>query len=116
MHLGWKQDHPPLKQGVAEIAKIGPDSNDVRWNFFGTNVLFQFKDEKWNAWNPALRDALIDVQADDGVAKGSWFFAGGDGAHTGGRLYHTALTTMTLEVYYRHLPIYRQADDEPFPF
>jgi len=34
----------------------------------------------------------------------------------GGRLYYTAMATMILEVYYRHLPIYRQqSTEEAFP-
>ena len=30
-------------------------------------------------------------------------------AHRGGRLYMTSLAVCTLEVYYRHLPLYRPA-------
>jgi hypothetical protein len=38
---------------------------------------------------------------------GSWFFNDHDTA-PGGRLAHTALAILTLEVYYRLLPIYRE--------
>jgi hypothetical protein len=39
----------------------------------------------------------------------------GHGAHRAGRLYCTSLATMILEVYYRHLPIYRnQSVNEEF--
>ena len=37
-----------------------------------------------------------------------WPTATGDPAG-GGRLYMTCLCVMTLEVYYRHLPLYQQA-------
>jgi hypothetical protein len=38
------------------------------------------------------------------------------GFKKGGRLYCTSMATMILEVYYRHLPIYRaQASEEAFP-
>jgi hypothetical protein len=34
----------------------------------------------------------------------------------GGRLYCTSMATVILEVYYRHLPIYRkQSTEEDFP-
>ena len=40
---------------------------------------------------------------------------GGHGAEAAGRLYCTSLATMILEVYYRHLPIYKnQSAGEEF--
>ena len=44
-----------------------------------------------------------------GRDAGSW---DPDGPHasTGGRLYVTSLAVCTLEVYYRHAPIFRQID------
>ena len=35
-----------------------------------------------------------------------WYFGGGH-AETGGRLYNTAMCVMTLEVYYRYMPLYQ---------
>ena len=43
-----------------------------------------------------------------GHEAGSWAPRGGF-AHRGGRLYMTSLAVCTLEVYYRHLPLYRPA-------
>jgi hypothetical protein len=41
---------------------------------------------------------------------------GDHGADIGGRLYCTSMATMVLEVYYRHLPIYRnQSVEQEFP-
>ena len=52
-----------------------------------------------------------------GVIEGSWYFPDSDGATSGGRLYHTALTALTLEVYYRHRPMYRMPQGESeFPY
>ncbi len=60
-----------------------------------------------------LRDQLIDSQVQLGHERGSWFFKGGDsGADRGGRLYATCMCCMILEVYYRHLPIYRRQAGE----
>ena len=40
--------------------------------------------------------------------RGSWSPAGDPHAGTGGRIMSTALCVLTLEVYYRHLPLYRR--------
>ena len=62
----------------------------------------------WMAWNNKMKDLLLKTQAKKDHESGSWQ-EGVSGGHwdAGGRLYCTALATMILEVYYRHLPIYR---------
>jgi hypothetical protein len=50
-----------------------------------------------------MRDHLVSTQHRSGSAKGSWNY---DGNHDSGRLYCTAMAAMTLEVYYRYLPVY----------
>jgi hypothetical protein len=62
----------------------------------------------WQAWNGALRDLLVSLQSSDGHEAGSWKPGGGHDQQ-GGRLYMTALAVCTLEVYYRHMPLYRHA-------
>ncbi len=70
-------------------------------------MLHHYGGYEWVKWNAAMRDYLINTQETKGHAAGSWFFDGTDmGAMAGGRLYCTALSTMILEVYYRHLPLY----------
>jgi hypothetical protein len=53
-----------------------------------------------------MRDLLCDLQVTEGHEAGSWTPAGGHDAY-GGRVYMTALAVCTLEVYYRHLPLYQ---------
>ena len=67
--------------------------------------------KSWTEWNDKLRDMLIGMQETRGHEAGSWTpRAGGERAFDteGGRLYMTALAVCTLEVYYRHLPLYRR--------
>ena len=56
-----------------------------------------------------MRDLLIDLQVGQGKKDaGSW---DADGEHIGrscGRLGTTCMTLLTLEVYYRHLPLYKR--------
>ncbi len=116
MYLGWKHDNEALKDGVKYLAATGPSKTNMYYNYYATQVLRQFEGEYWEAWNKEMRDHLVNSQAKDGPAKGSWYFEGGHGAERGGRLYNTSLATMILEVYYRHLPIYqKQATTEEFP-
>jgi hypothetical protein len=116
MYLGWKKDHPPLQRGVAALAKRGPNK-DLYFTYYATQILHHMEGDMWIAWNDKMKKLLLPTQATKGHEAGSWYDGvdGGHGAHVAGRLYCTALATMTLEVYYRHLPIYRnQSVDEEF--
>lgn len=106
MYLGWKRDHPPLVRGVKLLRAKGPQQDDALFNFLATNVMFHLQGAAWADWNAKMREQLIRAQTSKGVAKGSWYL-GGENSKWGGRLYDTALTAATLEVYYRHLPLYR---------
>ncbi|TWT32338.1 hypothetical protein KOR34_41010 [Posidoniimonas corsicana] len=118
MYLGWKRDNEALREGVLKLAERGPSNNDYYYNYYASQVLFQYTGGKgavWRDWNLKLRDQLIGQQETQGHARGSWYT---DGPHndTGGRLYMTSLATMTLEVYYRYMPIYQtDAVDKEFP-
>lgn len=116
MYLGWKKEHPPLEAGVDFLSKSGPDKTNMYYNYYATQVMRQYGGPKWDAWNEKMRDQLVDTQIkQEQPEAGSWFFNGSHGDR-GGRLYDTALSVLTLEVYYRHLPIYKQAaSEEEFP-
>jgi hypothetical protein len=73
--------------------------------------------EVWISWNKRMKDVLLKAQSNKDHEAGSWHegFHKGHGPEAAGRLYSTSLATMILEVYYRHLPIYRtQMVDEEF--
>ncbi len=126
MYLGWEQDRQGLVQGVEWLSspELGPDTSekdrqiDMYYNYYATQVMKHFGGEKWTKWNVEMRDFLVASQSQDGVTKGSWMFnPGGDAELSGGRLYVTALACMTLEVYYRYLPLYSDnaTDNDEFP-
>ena len=62
---------------------------------------------EWDRWNKVMREYLIKTQIQEGHATGSWDVADRHG-NAGGRLYMTTLALLTLEVYYRHLPLYQK--------
>lgn len=115
MYLGWKKDNPALERGAKQISAWGP-SNNYYYNYYATQVMRHWEGDIWKKWNGVMRDKLVNSQAKEGHETGSWFSGGDHGAERGGRLYCTAMATMILEVYYRHLPIYRkQSTEEEFP-
>ena len=115
MYLGWKHDNPALQRGAKWIGKQGPSQN-MYYNYYATQVMRHMEGELWEKWNSVMRDQLVNSQAQKGHEQGSWYFTADHHARRGGRLYCTAMSTMVLEVYYRHLPIYRkQSTEEDFP-
>ncbi len=115
MYLGWTKDHPALQRGVNWISNQGP-SQTMYYNYYATQVMRHWEGDLWKKWNSVMRDQLVNSQARNGHEQGSWYIKGDHHATRGGRLYCTAMATMVLEVYYRHLPIYRkQSTEEEFP-
>ena len=116
MYLGWKKDNPALQRGVQWLGGKGPSSSNFYYNYYATQVMRHWEGEEWQKWNEKMRKMLVDSQAQKGHETGSWYEGSGHHNDSGGRLYCTAMGTMTLEVYYRHSPIYRaQSVEENFP-
>jgi hypothetical protein len=110
MLLGWPKDHPPLRRGMARIAKESPldKKSNMYFNYYATQALYHIGGKDWKKWNPRMRDRLIGTQAQQGHERGSWFVKEA-WSDRGGRLYTTTLSILTLEVYYRYLPMYGDA-------
>ena len=111
MYMKWEKDTPGLIEGVAYLDKRGPSTGDgtnMYYNYYATQIMKQYGGKEWTKWNGKMRDYLVKTQNKEGNATGSWFLGGSKGHSNkrGGRLYSTAMATMTLEVYYRFLPIY----------
>ena len=116
MYLGWKKDSPALQRGIDYLATTGPSKTNLYYDYYATQVLCQNEGEKWDKWNVQMRDWLVASQDSAGHQTGSWHIPGDIGADRGGRLYSTSLSTMILEVYYRHMPLYgKQAAEDDFP-
>jgi hypothetical protein len=75
--------------------------------YYGTQVMHHYGGPEWKAWNEAMRDMLIAMQETEGHRTGSWPPVGGHAPYAG-RVYMTALAICNLEVYYRHMPLYRK--------
>lgn len=119
MYLGWESDHAGIIEGVQFLAERGPSREDMYYNYYATQVLHHWGGADWADWNNVMREQLVRSQDREGHSAGSWSPFNPDGsrrdphgADTGGRLYATALAVLTLEVYYRHLPLYQRRSVE----
>jgi hypothetical protein len=109
LHLGWEKDNPALKRGVERLAAKGPSENNMYYNYYAHQLMFQVGGEAWLAWKNQMLDFLAESQATEAHEAGSWYFDGADhGARRGGRLYATTMAAIVLEVYYRHLPMFKK--------
>lgn len=112
MYLGWKKDFAGLEQGVRYLRRKhmpnAQGTNFYYW-YYATQVMHHFGGKPWEQWNLQMRDILVESQVRRGHAAGSWDPRGGH-ASQAGRLYSTAMAVCTLEVYYRHAPIFRQIE------
>lgn len=115
-YLGWPAEHPGLAEGSKHLLKHlpKPEKPNIYYWYYATQAMHHLGGEDWDTWNTAARETLIELQSDEGHEAGSWDPVGGAiGGHdvqAGGRLYMTSLAICTLEVYYRHLPIYRRIE------
>lgn len=108
MYLGAGLDNADVDMAASYVAGMGPSESDIYYNYYGTQVLFHRGGKDWKQWNETLRDHLIQTQDRSGTHRnGSWYFEDPNGRF-GGRLYTTAMAIMTLEVYYRYMPLYRR--------
>jgi hypothetical protein len=113
-YLGWNYKNPNLLAGVETLKGTPPGKIDsIYYYYYATQVMHHMQGESWEAWNPKMRDSLLAKQ-DKGTdakhphQKGSWSPVGDAHGPAGGRLMVTSLAILTLEVYYRYLPLYRR--------
>ncbi|MFP4053913.1 MAG: hypothetical protein ACLFV7_08635, partial [Phycisphaerae bacterium] len=110
--LGESLSEQQVQTAAKFIFSRGPtrEKNYYYW-YYGSLALMQLRDDHWEKWNSQLRDHLVKRQEGRGRLAGSWE-PDGKWANRGGRIYSTAMATMTLEVYYRYLPMLKAHDTE----
>lgn len=118
MYLGWQRATPALADGAAWISANRPEvgtatapKRDAYYWYYATQVMYQMQGPGWEAWNDQLKAVLLPSQVAEGPMSGSWEPMAPVPDRWGaiaGRHYVTTLHLLMLEVYYRHLPLYRQ--------
>jgi len=108
-YLGWQHDDARLRKGVDYLLQnlISYEEQDLYYWYYATQVLHHMGGKDWEAWNKVMRQAVPEHQVQAGREQGSWDPSNDRWGNHGGRLYTTCLSIYLLEVYYRHLPIYK---------
>ncbi len=104
-NLGMKRDD--LAQFEATkmlIASVRTAANNPYFEYYATQAMHNLPGKNWDQWNETVRKRLVADQLKEGCAAGSWSPSGK--AHVMGPLMATSFGALTLEVYYRHRPIY----------
>jgi len=82
------------------------DTYNLYYWYYGTLAMYQNGGDAWYRWNAEVRDEITRRQVVRGHAAGSWAPDESPYGAKGGRIYCTALATLSLEVYYRYLRLY----------
>ncbi|MDE0737011.1 MAG: hypothetical protein OSB47_14410, partial [Pirellulaceae bacterium] len=107
-YLDMPRDDPHISAGSAYLAKTLPRKNthsSYYW-YYGTQVMYHLQGDPWKRWNDAMKPLLIATQEKTGHQAGTWP-PRDNWERSGGRLLATSLRILMLEVYFRHLPLYR---------
>lgn len=105
----WGPSHPRMIKAINNHIKTNPPNRqDVYYYYYATQVMHHFGGEAWRDWNEKMREFLIEKQDknEKSAMFGSWSPQGDQWGRHGGRLMITSLNLLTLEVYYRYLPLY----------
>lgn len=103
-------DKTSKTDGVDIILARPPNAARPNYYYFYYSMyaLFPIGGDAWKSWNPQVRDLVVRLQNNgnqNAKLKGSWDPRGGSQIDGAGRLAVTSMALLTLEVYYRHLPL-----------
>jgi hypothetical protein len=117
--MGIPSSDPLLVGGAKQLLTSLPqwqdptDLKDFYYVYYGTLGMFQMGGDKWTKWNEVIKPLLVNNQCKGPLPlssaatdkDGSWDPYGHSGK-LGGRVFMTAMGALTMEVYYRYLPMY----------
>ena len=114
-YLGAHRDDPGIQEGTANLMANLPNEKqkNIYYWYYATQVMHNLPGEQWDTWNRQMRRVLIDTQDKEGCAKGSWDPKEHGFGDQGGRIFVTSLSALTLEIYYRYLPLYKTDESNP---
>src|SRR5262249_35303041 len=88
-------------------------THNLYYWYYGTLAMYQHGGDTWTRWNSRVRDEIVRRQRTKGHSAGSWDPDDSPYGAKGGRIYCTALATLSLDVYYRYLRLYQDHKDPP---
>jgi hypothetical protein len=112
-YLGANRNDPLVTDGAEYLLHHAPEAglHNLYYWYYATQVMHNVDGPQFDTWNRKMRHILTATQDRDakGCARGSWDPNGpakDQWGEQGGRLMMTSLSALTLEVYYRYLPLY----------
>ncbi|QDV27181.1 hypothetical protein [Aureliella helgolandensis] len=116
LYFDWNRNQPRMLAGADHLLDHLPNNGtairsqrDTYYWYYATQVMFHMQGAHWKRWHDELYPLLINHQVAQGEFEGSWDPLSPTPdlwANYGGRLYVTTLNLLSLEVSYRHLPLY----------
>ncbi|MCA9126132.1 MAG: hypothetical protein KDB22_03565 [Planctomycetales bacterium] len=116
LYLGWNRETPEMIAGADYLLTHPPalgtpvnSARDTYYWYYATQVMFHMQGYHWKQWRDELYPLLVNDQVLTGEYAGSWNPVSPTPdlwARYGGRLYVTTMNLLSLEVSYRHLPLY----------
>jgi Ca-activated chloride channel family protein len=96
---------------VADLPEMSGAKVDFNYWYFGSLAIFQYDGPEgplWKKWNEPMKNALVPAQktGKDGCQNGSWDPSSSRWGDEGGRIWATAINSLTLEVYYRYANVF----------
>lgn len=110
--LGWQKSDPSLTTGCQYLMthlppERGDATDDIDYYFFATQVLRNMEGDDFDLWNYLVQKHLVSTQQQEQPFSGSWRPHQEGASLRNSRMYATTLSLLTLQVSYRHLPLYR---------
>ena len=112
MYLGESPHTNGMHLALNGVAERGPSLNNIYHDYYAALALHHSRHYGWPRFNETLRDHLVAEQERSGHEAGSWHLDN-EWSDIGGRIYTTAMCAMTLEIYYRYLPLYESIEHFP---
>jgi hypothetical protein len=113
-YMGKGKNDPLVDEGVKLLIKTSPPEKTTSpyyW-YYATQVVHHYQGPEWEQWNRGMRRIWVEKQNRDPKSTdfGSWdpksFGREQHDLQAVGRLYLTSIGLLTLEVYYRYLPLF----------
>jgi hypothetical protein len=119
-YLGANPKDPGMLEGKRCMLENLPDNalRDTYYWYYAALAMHNFMDKDWDDWNRKMRRVVIESQVKSGCGEGSWDPdkpTADKWGKNGGRVMTTSLCALTLEVYYRYLPLFRVESPVPAP-
>ena len=123
-YRGVNPRNPGLLAAVDYLKYYGPGkTHNIYYEYYAAQVMYNTGGDAWDIWNKgshddgkdgirdslmAKQDKLADLDPKIACQDGSWGPDAKADLNEGGRIMYTSLSLLTLEVYYRHLPLYQK--------